>query len=448
MAKYNIDSGKIYDFPDNISIVNHNEKILIIAPEEANWIVLDSTQQQYVFNLFHSGLSIEEVLKIPLIDSSDVNFVVTQIEARKFYKKIPNIQSIDKTMHLYLTNRCNLSCPHCYMFSGKAERNELETQEIKKLISDFTKISNGTSITFSGGEPTIRTDFEEIVRTAYEMGLEVKILTNGTQLSSERITALSKYISSVQISIDGFSEESNALIRGKGSFSKALAAVDAFISNGVYTSIAITPSLDSLRKYMDKYIEFAQVLIQKYENDAFELRFSEELLNGRCISNAENINSEYRELMSNIQKELYGSDYKLWEFVKTLTDNPKITNCSFGSISINSTGDVFLCPRISDLKSIGNIRTKKFKDINDEAITAESLTSITNLIPCNTCELRYICGGGCRIEEYPGLTYRETFVGINPKEYPRLECNKNLKKKFYDLMIESNEYFYRDLNEE
>ena len=48
----------------------------------------------------------------------------------------------------------------------------------------------------------------------------------------------------------------------KGSFSKALAAVDAFISNGVYTSIAITPSLDSLRKYMDKYIEFAQVLIQ------------------------------------------------------------------------------------------------------------------------------------------------------------------------------------------
>ena len=31
---------------------------------------------------------------------------------------------------------------------------------------------------------------------------------------------------------------------------------------------------------MDKYIEFAQVLIQKYENDAFELRFSEELLNG------------------------------------------------------------------------------------------------------------------------------------------------------------------------
>ncbi|MDM8242812.1 radical SAM protein [Phocaeicola barnesiae] len=448
MAKYHIDSSKIYDFPDNISIINHKEKILIIAPEEAIWIVLDSTRQQYVFNLFHSGLSIEEVLKISSIDSSDVNFVVTQIEARKFYKSSSNIQRVDRTMHLYLTNKCNLSCPHCYMFSGKAEGNELNTQEIKKLISDFAKISNGTSITFSGGEPTIRNDFDEIIRTAYELGLEVKILTNGTQLSSERISAISKYISSVQISIDGFSEKSNSLVRGKGNFAKALAAVDTFISNGVYTSIAITPSLDSLRKYMDKYIEFALVLTQKYENNAFELRFSEELLNGRSISNAENINSEYKELMSKVQKELYGSDYKLWEFVKTLTDNPKITNCSFGNICVNSIGDVFLCPRISDLKSIGNIRTKEFKDINHEADIAESLTSIINLIPCSTCDLRYICGGGCRIEEYPGLTYRETFVGLNPNEYPRQECNNNQKKIFYDLMIESNEYFYSDLNEE
>lgn len=447
MAKYHIDSGKIYDFPDNISIVNHKEKILIIAPEEANWVVLESTRQQYVFNLFQSGLSIEEVLKTSSIDSSDVNFVVTQIEARKFYKSSSNIQHADKTMHLYLTNKCNLSCPHCYMYSGEAKGNELNTQEIKKLISDFAKISNGTSITLSGGEPTIRTDFYEIIKTAYELGLEVKILTNGTQLSSERITALSKYISSVQISIDGFSEESNALIRGKGNFAKALASVDTFISNGVYTSIAITPSLDSLRKYMHKYIEFAQVLTQKYENNSFELRFSEELLNGRCISNAENINSEYRELMTKLQKELYGSDYKLWEFVKTLTDNPKITNCSFGNLSVNSTGDVFLCPRISDLKPIGNIRTKEFKDINHEADTAESLTSIINLIPCNTCELRYICGGGCRIEEFPGLTYRETFVGIKPDEYPRLECNYDQKNIFYDLMIESNEYFYTDINE-
>lgn len=448
MTKYHINSDKIYDFPNEISIVNYKDKILIIAPEKANWIVLESKQQQYIFNLLKSGLSIEEVLKKSSIEVSDVKSVITQVEARKFYKSSSKTIPADKTMHVYLTNRCNLSCPHCYMFSGKDSGNELKTQEIKKLICDFAQIGKGTTITFSGGEPTIRTDFDEIVMTAYELGLEVKLLTNGTQLSLERIVFLSKYISSVQISIDGYSEESNAAIRGKGNFAKALEAVDTFISNGVYTAVAITPSLESLKIHMDDYVAFAEKLSLKYADKAFELRFSEELLNGRCISNADKVNTEYRELMSNIQKKLYGPDYKLWEFIKTLMDNPKITNCSFGNLCVSSSGEIFFCPRISDLKSIGNIRTIEFKDIMCEAENAERLTSVVKLVPCKTCNLRYICGGGCRIEEFPGLTFRRTFIDVNSNDFPRLECSNLQKNMFYELMIESNEYFYNDLNGE
>lgn len=446
MAKYHIDLRKTYEFPNEISIVNYKEKILVIAPEEANWIVLDSLQQQNVFNLLNTGLSIEEVLQVSSINSTDVKNVITQVEARRFYKSRPKVKYADKAMHVYLTNRCNLSCPHCYMFSGKGYADELNTQEVKKLICNFARIGNGTTITFSGGEPTIRADFDEIVKTAYEMGLEVKLLTNGTQLSSDRIAVLSKYISSVQISIDGFSEESNAVIRGKGSFAKALASVDAFISNGVYTAIAITPTLQSLKMHMNSYVAFAQELSRKYDDKAFELRFSEELLNGRCISNAENINTEYGELMSCIQKSIYGSDYKLWEFIKTLTDNPKIINCSFGGLSVNSIGEVFFCPRIGDLKPIGNVRTTDLKDIIHEAEIAMKLTSITELVPCKSCDLRYICGGGCRIDEFPGLTLRDTFIGVKPEEYPRIECSDLQKNIFYDLMIMSNEYFYSDLD--
>lgn len=448
MAKYHIDSSKTYNFPQELSEVNYENRILIIAPEEANWIVLDSIQQLDIFNLIKSGLSIEEVLNNSSIDIEDVKNVIIQIEARKFYRSNSKVTPIDRTMHVYLTNRCNLSCPHCYMFSGKGNTNELNTQEIRKLICDFAQIGRGTIITFSGGEPTIRTDFEEIVKTAYEQNLEVKLLTNGTQLSSERIAYLSKYISSVQISIDGFSEESNSVIRGKGNFVKALETVDAFISNGVYTAIAITPLLENLKLHMADYVTFAERLSQKYNDKAFELRFSEELLNGRCISDAEKINIEYRKLMSEIQKKVNGPNYKLWEFIKTLTDNPKITNCSFGNLCVSSTGDVFLCPRISDIISIGNIRTTEFKEIMYEAESAEIATSITKLVPCKNCDLRYICGGGCRIDEFPGLTHRKTFTGVNPDDYPRLKCSNLQKNMLYDLMVKSNEYFYSDLKEE
>ncbi len=444
MPTYSIDVKKVYDFPDALRIVSYKNKILAIAPTVANWLVLESTKQLKVLDLFCSGQSIEEVIQSSSVDIADIKEIVTQIEAKKFYKKGTELHSKkENLMHLYLTNKCNLSCPHCYMFSGTAKNNELDTNEVKKLISDFVNIGNGLVVTLSGGEPTLRPDFDEIVKYAYSAGLEVKLLTNGTQLSPERASLLSKYLSSVQISIDGFSEASNALIRGRGNFDKALSAVDSFISNGVYTSVAITPTLESLKCHVKDYISFAQKLSEKYYDKPFELRFSEELLNGRCISNAEKINYEYSRIMTSIQKSLYGSEFKVMEFVKKLRDNPITTNCSFGNLTVNAYGDVFLCPRVSDLKPIGNVRRTSFIDIISKAEVATQATNINNLEPCKDCDLRYICGGGCRIEEFPGITSRDTFTDINPCDFPRHPCN--IKNIFYDLMIRSNEYFYSEI---
>lgn len=449
MPRYNIDVKKVYDFPKALNVVYYKDKILVIAPEVANWLVLESAKQLRVLDLFRSGQSIENVIQSSAVDMVDVKDLVTQIEAKKFYKKEAASHSKkENLLHLYLTNKCNLSCPHCYMFSGIAEVNELYTTEVKKLISDFVHIDNGVVVTLSGGEPTLRPDFDEIVKYAYSAGLEVKLLTNATQISPERVALLSKYISSVQISIDGYSETSNAIIRGRGNFDKAIATVDSFISNGVYTSVAITPTLECLKSHVENYISFAQILSEKYYDKPFELRFSEELLNGRCISDAEKINDEYGRIMTNIQKSLYGSEFMVMEFVKKLRDNPIITNCSFGNLTVNASGDVFLCPRISDLMPIGNIRKNSFKDIISKAEVAEQATSINNLEPCKDCDLRYICGGGCRIKEFPGLTSRETFSGVNPCDFPRQTCNNMKKSIFYDLMIRSNEYFYSEIGQD
>ncbi|MDE7462984.1 MAG: hypothetical protein K2M88_07475 [Muribaculaceae bacterium] len=43
------------------------------------------------------------------------------------------------------------------MFSGSANFNELTTIEILKLLSDFKEVG-GRNVSFSGGEPTMRSD--------------------------------------------------------------------------------------------------------------------------------------------------------------------------------------------------------------------------------------------------------------------------------------------------
>lgn len=448
MSYYEISLNKRYKIPKDIRIIHHNSKVIVIAPLTANWIILESDSQLKVFDFFRAGRSLKEALDNTQLSHEDVNFVVTQLEARRLCEKKVHKTSDDKRgLHLYLTNKCNLSCPHCYMFSGRAKNNELTTKEIINLICDYKKIANGTRLTLSGGEPTIHADFSTIVKTASEMGLEVNVLTNGTSLTAQKIKDLAKYISSVQISIDGFSEESDSIIRGKGHFKQALDAVDAFICCDVETSVAVTPSLDSLRNHIDEYVLFARNLSMKYVHKNFRIKFAEGLSYGREINPTDSENEEYARIIKYLQDQIYGDEYGLIHFVEIMRNNIVMDNCMFGVFAVTSDGDVYFCPEISKLSPIANIRTSDFKEIYRKSKAAEIATSITKLKPCNECALRYICGGGCRITEFPELAARKSFEDINYEDIPPRICDKKIKDKFYDLMIRSNEYLYVPLDE-
>ncbi len=446
MPKYTINTNKTYDIPKEIKVVKFKDYFLVISPLFANWIVLDSENQLAVFYFFVAGNSIAEALGNEHFDEKDVTNVVTQIEAKKFCcKETHSSSENERSMHLYLTNRCNLSCPHCYMFSGKANANELTTDEILRVISDYRRDANGKSITLSGGEPTLHVDFDSIVRFAAEIGLEVKVLTNGTLMLPERIDKLAKYLHSVQISIDGFSEVTNSTIRGNGNFEKAILTVDLLVKHGIDTSIAITPPIEILKIHVDEYVAFAQELSNKYYGKSFRIKFAEELLHGRRIDPSMSSNEKYFELMKEIEERLYGPNHQIFSFVDILYNNSILDNCMFGNFAIASNGDVFFCARIGDLIPIANVRTSTIKEIYEKSLIAEKATIISNLIPCKDCELRYICGGGCRIEEFPELVKRTSFENFDISTVSPRKCSQKIKDKFYDLMIRSNKYFYTSL---
>ena len=449
MSKYDINIEKTYNIPQVINSIAFDGKILVVSPLTANWIVLQTENQLNIFNDFRQGKSIKEVLDSLLYNKLDVSEVVTQIEARRFCNKIVNKSSENgKSLHLYLTNKCNLQCPHCYMFSGKANENELSTEEVINLILNYKNIAHGKRITLSGGEPSVRRDFVEIIKFASNIGLEVKILSNGVLLTSNIIADIAQYLNSVQISIDGYSEESNATIRGDGHFQKSLDAVDALVSYGIETSIAITPSWDLLKSNMADYVNFAKELIVKYEGKPFEIKFAEGLSAGRTIKPSKELNKNYADIIKQIQEEVYGELFDLTTFVERMSTNTILDNCMFGAFSVSSTGDVYLCPEISSLMPIANIRTDSFKDICDKADVAEKATCISMLSPCNACELMYICGGGCRIKEFPNLVKRSLFSDLNYEEVSHRVCSPSIKERFYKMMIESNEYLYTPIGDD
>lgn len=445
MSKLVIDLNKVYRFPDEVEIITYKDKFLAIAPLFANWIVIENNVQKEIFLQLQKGSSIGSIMEQFKYYFEDVNYIVTQLEAREFCtKKVNSNISRIRNLHIYLTNKCNLQCPHCYMFSGTPNDNELTGEEIKNILKEYKKIASGEKITLSGGEPTTRDDFEDILNFAHELGLEIKLLTNGTNIDETNITNISKYISSVQVSIDGFSETSNAIIRGKNNFERALNCVDLFISNNVETSIAVTPFYKDLDQHIDKYVEFAIKLRNKYAGKPFFIKFASELSNGRKIQLTEAQNKKYHEKVKQIQQRIYTEDISLIEFIQTFSENVILENCMFGVFSIASNGDVYLCPEITTLKPIGNVRTESFEEIINMCGKVELYTSVKNISPCNKCEIRYICGGGCRIKEFPVLKNYISIINLENSNLIR-ECNSKIKERFYELMILSNEYLYVNL---
>lgn len=437
-----IDLNRIYSFPEGTVIIPHKGRFMAVAPKSANWIVMQNGRQKEIFSWLGQGLSISEVIEKNGSHYDDVVDVITQLEARRFCTKNP-VSNIDRarSLHLYLTNKCNLRCPHCYMFSGDPNGDELSTEEIKKLISEYRTIAHGKKITISGGEPTVRDDFEDIVDYAHGMGLEIKLLTNGVLLNRETASRISKYVSSVQISVDGFSEQSNSPIRGRGSFGKSLECVDCFVGCGVETSVAVTPPHLHLEHHIDEYAEFAKGLRNKYRGKKFFIKFTAELSDGRSVRLSVADSRAYNDNVKKIQQKIYDEDIDLIEFLQTMQDDVVLENCMYGAFAVASNGDVFLCPEISKLKPVANVRKDDFSDILKTARVAERMTSVDRISPCSDCEIRMICGGGCRIKEIAGLPNAASVSDLENLSLSR-RCDPKIKEGFYDLMISSNEYLY------
>lgn len=430
IVKKNINLDKKYCFPDNICTVHHKDKIIVISVDTANWLVLDNENQLDFFYLLKSN-TLGKSLELFDGNKNDAVNVVIQIEAKSFENKDTK-RTPEGSIFIYLTNACNMRCPHCYMYADLKKENELILDEIISILTEFKK-QGGNKVTFSGGEVTMRKDFAEIINKTFELGYKIEVLTNGTLWASEMIDLLSKKISEIQISIDGYCEEENAHVRGKGNFQKSLDTVDKFVKNNVATTVACTPFFDdSLEQKIGLYSDFAKNLIQKYKGKNFKVIFTADLIDGREIKFSPIEKNNYSNIIKKIYENIYGitSDSS---FIERNKSHSVLNNCSFGNLYVSSIGDIFACSRIFEINPFANIRKNSFEEIMLLSQNQKNISDVNNLHPCKDCELKYICGGGCR------LVYFSSF----PQENNTRTCSKSNKEHFYDLMIKVNKDLYQ-----
>jgi MoaA/NifB/PqqE/SkfB family radical SAM enzyme len=292
--------------------------------------------------------------------SEALNIKYTPLNNQKMPYKMFSFADI---AFIEVTRACNLKCTHCLNNSGNIISNQLSTNELVNLIQDFSK-SGIQEIRFTGGEPLVFPDIYKLITLASENGIYTSIGTNGNLINETVAKKLKDAgLKKAVVSIDG-TKEQNDLIRGSGSYEKAIAALNYLKQEG----IAVRVNSVILRSNIEDVIAFAKEL-HKNKIQLFIRRFIESGRGANLINNTLS-KSDYEYVREKLFFELENGSYINGHYLRMIKDEEhkaRITlpfeieeGCRAGerAIIIIPNGDIHLCGFLAaqGFPNVGNVR--------------------------------------------------------------------------------------------
>ncbi len=315
-----------------------------------------------------------------------------------------------------LTYACNLSCVHCLSSSGKRDPRELTTRQCKDVIDELERMQV-FYVNIGGGEPTVRSDFWELVDYATEHHVGVKFSTNGVRIDEAVAAKLaaSDYVD-VQISLDGATAEVNDAVRGEGTFATAMTAMENLQAagfEGFKISVVCTrhniDQLDAFQAIADRF--GAQLRLTRLRPSGRGADVWDEL-----HPTADQQRQLYTWLVAHGEQVLTGdSFFHLAGFGDPL---PGLNLCGAGRVVclIDPVGDVYACPfTIHDEFLAGNVRDAGFATVWRTSDLFLGLREPQSGGACESCSAWDTCRGGCMAAKF--------FTGM-PLDGPDPECVK------------------------
>jgi hypothetical protein len=225
-------------------IVRENDGVFVaIDRDRANWICLNRSGMDILRML--PGKTVAEAASLcvaagilPSEEPENVLLKFTADLARKeFLSTEPisgelvaraGILTPEKLHEVWIVTNfeCNMSCRHCYTYERVAnDRSRVGKDALLAMMDECRRL--GTEVFYlTGGEPLLRRDLFDLIEGATHRSRAI-LFTNGTLVTPEWAKQLSRYSERlvVQVSLEGPDEESNAVLRGKESFDRAMEGI-------------------------------------------------------------------------------------------------------------------------------------------------------------------------------------------------------------------------------
>lgn len=266
-------------------------------------------------------------------------------------------QRVPMQADIVITGKCHCRCWHCFRI--KDRRDDLSLKMITQSIKDLHDMGT-VNLGITGGEPMLRTDILEILRSIPD-GMEGQLFTTGHGITEEIAQEIKKTnISRCIISLDHYvGERANELRHYSYAFEEAIQAVRNLVKARVYTAITLCVTDDLLKPgVLQEYLKYA------VELGPDEIRIVLPIPQGNL--EGKEVAFLYNDAVKNIKQ--------FREENAERTDIPSILNfcelesfrylgCGAGANYLSINNDGLITPCVAVGLSFGNLYEKPLKEI-------------------------------------------------------------------------------------
>ncbi len=307
-----------------------------------------------------------------------------------------------------LTYRCPLQCPYCSNpldFSQQGQ--ELSTAEWIEVFRQARELG-AAQLGFSGGEPLVRQDLEELIRAASELGYYTNLITSGIGLDEARIEAFRHAgLDHIQISFQASDETVNNLLAGsRKAFEQKLAMARAVKAAGypmVLNFVTHRHNIDRIDRIielcLDLEADFVELATCQFYGWA-ELNRVGLLPTRAQLQRAERITNDYR-------KKLAADKHPCKLIFVTpdyYEDRPKACMNGWGSVFLDITPDGTALPCHSARQlpvQFPNVREHSLAHIWYDSFGFNRFRGDEWMVePCRSCDEKARDFGGCRCQAF------------------------------------------------
>ena len=282
--------------------------------------------------------------------------------------------------------------------------NELDTAAWQQVFAQAAEIGV-MHAHFTGGEPLLRTDLEQLVRGAHDAGLYTNLITSAIGLNDRRLTALEEAgLDHFQLSFQGSEAEGANAIAGVPVHDKKVAWAKR-LSNGPFAFtinlVVHRQNLDHLEEMLAFVESFAPQRVEianvQYYGWAFENR-------AKLMPTREQVDRTI-EIVTAFQERVRGKitvDFVLPDYYARY---PKACMGGWGErlLLIDPSGDVLPCHAAKILPGMRfeNVRTTPLREIWESSEAFQRFRGEEWMSePCRSCERRTQDHGGCRCQAF------------------------------------------------